>query len=123
MEKHESEMALHGNLKSSLIGFGISLILTLLSFKLVMDGNFAKESIRIAIVVFASIQVIVQLVFFLHLTEEKKPRWNLIAFLFMVLVLFILVLGSLWIMNNLDERTMSPDEMNKFMLHEECIKK
>jgi cytochrome o ubiquinol oxidase operon protein cyoD len=52
----------------------------------------------------AFVQVIIQLIFFLHLGEEESPRWNLISFLFMVGVVFIIVAGSLWIMFNLDYR-------------------
>ena len=52
------------------------------------------------------LQIIVQLILFLHLNSEKRPRWNLIVFLFMVLIAAILVIGSLWIMANLDYRMM-----------------
>jgi len=46
------------------------------------------------------------LIFFLHLGIESKPRWNLLVFYFMVVVLAILLYGSFWIMSNLDYRMM-----------------
>jgi cytochrome o ubiquinol oxidase operon protein cyoD len=62
----------------------------------------------------------VQLVFFLHLGGEGKPRWRLTAFLFMLLVLVILVFGSLWIMYNLDyHMTMSPEELDSQIIEDE----
>jgi heme/copper-type cytochrome/quinol oxidase subunit 4 len=39
---------------------------------------------------------------FLHLGQEAKPRYQLIAFNFMVLVVLVVVFGSIWIMQNLD---------------------
>ena len=65
-----------------------------------------------AIIFLAVVQLVVQLVFFLHLGRERQPRWNLLAFAFMAIVLLILVLGSLWIMNNLNYHMTQTD-----MLH------
>jgi cytochrome o ubiquinol oxidase operon protein cyoD len=60
----------------------------------------------IAVVILAVMQLLVQLVFFLHLGGESKPRWNLMAFMFTLLVVAILVAGTLWIMYNLDYNMM-----------------
>jgi cytochrome o ubiquinol oxidase operon protein cyoD len=70
----------------------------------------------------AVVQLFVQLYFFLHMGDESKPRWNLMAFLFMLLVLVIVVFGSLWIMKNLDYH-MSPSDTSNYMMHEEGIHK
>jgi len=83
-------------------GFVISLLLTLLAYLLVTKDVVDAWLVIPAIVVLAVVQFVVQLVFFLHLGRETKPRWNLMAFLFMILVVFIVVAGSLWIMANLD---------------------
>jgi cytochrome o ubiquinol oxidase operon protein cyoD len=62
-------------------------------------------------------QLLVQLVFFLHLGREPKPRQNLVVFLFMLLVIGILVIGSLWIMHNLNyHMTMTPKQMDQKLL-------
>ena len=47
-------------------------------------------------------QFFTQLLFFLHLGRETKPRWKLLVFLFMTMIVAILVFGSLWIMYNLN---------------------
>jgi cytochrome o ubiquinol oxidase operon protein cyoD len=54
-------------------------------------------------------------VFFLHLGRESKPRWNLNALLFAVLVVVIIVFGSLWIMHNLNYHMQNPQQINKYL--------
>lgn len=91
-----------GVLKSYVIGFILSIVLTLISFFLVMEQAFSGWTLLFTISGLAFVQAIVQLVFFLHLGSEKSPYWNLVTFLFMVLVLVILVVGTLWIMYHLN---------------------
>lgn len=106
------------------LGFGLSLLLTSGAFYLYSLNDLQTPSKIGAILLLGLIQLCVQLFFFLHLFEEKKPRWNLLSFLFMVLVVVIIGFGSLWIMNNLNQRTMmSEEEMHHYMLEQEGIKK
>jgi cytochrome o ubiquinol oxidase operon protein cyoD len=97
----------HGTIKAYLIGFGSSLALTLASFSLVLARPFASPVLVVALVLLALTQAIIQIIFFLHVGEEEKPRWESLIFYFMVLVLAIVVFGTLWIMYNLNDRTMS----------------
>lgn len=96
----------HGSLKSYVIGFFWSIILTLIAYTLVVEQIFTDWTLVFAIVALSIVQVIVQLLYFLHLGDEPKPYWNLIVFLFMTLVVVILIGGSLWIMYNLNYRMM-----------------
>ena len=101
------------------IGFGASLLLTLVAFWLVIQHVQDSAALPADVLVpriigLAVIQLIVQLYFFLHLGNESKPRWNFIVFLFMILVLVIVVLGSIWIMDNLNYNMM-PHEMTEYM--------
>ncbi|MGP2731310.1 cytochrome o ubiquinol oxidase subunit IV, partial [Serratia marcescens] len=50
----------------------------------------------------AVIQVIVHLVYFLHMNTSSEERWNLVALLFTAMIIGIVVVGSLWIMYNLN---------------------
>jgi cytochrome o ubiquinol oxidase subunit IV len=102
-----------GLLKLYISGFILSVALTLVAFMMVSDKLLHGWSLIIALMFCAVIQLMVQLIFFLHLDQEKKPRWNLQAFLFMALVLLIIVIGSLWIMNNLNYHMMSPEEIKQ----------
>jgi cytochrome o ubiquinol oxidase operon protein cyoD len=100
------------SLASYVAGFVLSLSLTVATYLFVNDhvashhGAFSHQTLMIMIVVFALSQCFVQLFFFLHLGHETKPRWKLLVFLFMLLVIAILVGGSLWIMHNLDYNMM-----------------
>jgi cytochrome o ubiquinol oxidase operon protein cyoD len=85
-------------LKLYLIGFVLSFSLTCLSF--------LWRPSKIILLFLAVVQAFVQLIFFMHFGQEAKPRWMSLVFYFMVLVLIIIVLGSLWIMFDLDERMM-----------------
>jgi len=98
--------ASHGSHKSYIIGFVISIILTLIAFVLVMNGSLPKSSILFWISVAALVQIFVQLLFFLHLNTSSEQRWNLLAFALTVLITILLVGGTLWIMHNLNERVM-----------------
>lgn len=97
----------HGTFQSYAIGFVSSLLLTATSFFLVSTKLFSEQILVYLLVGLAIIQAIFQLLFFLHLGKEDKPRWESLVFYFMVMVLLIIVLGSLWIMYNLNDRLMS----------------
>jgi cytochrome o ubiquinol oxidase operon protein cyoD len=102
-------------LKSYVSGYVASLCLTVAAYLLVSRHALSTRWILIAMVVgLALTQFLVQLVFFLHLGRETKPRWKLAVFLFMILIVGILVFGSLWIMNNLNYR-MTPAQINQYM--------
>lgn len=114
--------AAHGSYASYVIGFVLSLALSLVAYFLVAKQMLSSQSVVIWIIGLAVAQLLVQLTFFLHLGRESKPRWNLIVLLFALLVLLILVLGSLWIMNNLNYHVDSPQETNTYIIHDEGIK-
>lgn len=95
-------------LRSYILGFTLSLTLTVTAYLLVSLGRVATNPALLLIAALALVQFVVQLVYFLHITPESKPRWKLLVFGFMLLVVTILVLGSLWIMYNLDYNHVHP---------------
>lgn len=101
-------------LRSYVIGFIWSIGLTLIAYGLVVYRTFSPALLVAAVIGLALIQFLIQLLFFLHLGRETKPRWKLFVFLFMVMVVAILVFGSLWIMNNLNYR-MTPGQINTYL--------
>ena len=88
----------HGTFKSYMVGFILSVILTLIPFGLVMYPTLPKSITLMIVLAFAVIQVLVHLVYFLHLDRSKEQRENVIAFVFAGLVIVLLVGLSLWIM-------------------------
>jgi len=83
-------------------GFMLSVVLTVITYLLVTHHSFSRETIIVAIMGLAFLQFIVQLFFFLHLGSDTRPRWKLYVLLFMLLIVGIIVIGSLWIMNHLN---------------------
>lgn len=106
----------HGSYKSYLIGFIASLILTSASFLLVITGTLSGHTLIYILVGLAMAQAVFQLLFFLHVGQEAKPRWETVVFLFMLLLLTIIAIGSLWVMNDLNDRVMAG--MMKEMTHD-----
>ncbi|MBI3889507.1 cytochrome o ubiquinol oxidase subunit IV [Candidatus Saccharibacteria bacterium] len=101
------------------IGFVLSLIITLVAFWMVYahthgaQFSFPSNVLIPMLGILAFSQFVVQLVYFLHLGTEQKPRWKLVVFWFMVIVVLIVVVGSLWIMQNLNYNMMpAPENMN-----------
>ena len=88
----------HGSVKSYAIGFILSVILTIIPFGLVMYPTLPKSITLMIVVAFAVIQVLVHLVYFLHLDRSAAQRNNVIAFVFAAIVIVLLVGLSLWIM-------------------------
>src|SRR5690242_13725341 len=95
-------VASHTTFKSYVIGLILSLVLTLGAYFLVSEQLLTSNALVFTISGAAFVQAVVQLYFFLHLGQEKKPHWNALVFSFMVLVLAIVVVGSLWIMYHLN---------------------
>lgn len=93
--------AAHGTYKSYLIGFILSVVLTVIPFWMVMHPTMAPSTIAISILGFAIVQVLVHLYFFLHLNTSSEQRWNLVAFAYTFILILFIVVGSLWIMHNL----------------------
>ena len=112
----------HGSLRSYSIGFALSIILTILPFSLVMTDTISGTAVVVALLGFAIAQLAVQLRFFIHLGYDPQPRWNRLIVVFTALVVFIIVVGSIWIMNNLDYNMM-PHEMEEYILEEEAIRR
>jgi len=101
----------HKTLVSRLIGFFASLVFTLVAFLIVLYPDFFHVGIRINILfllILAVLQFIAQSVCFLHVLEEKGPRWNLVVFLSTLSFVLIIVVFSIWIMNRLDYNMMPP---------------
>jgi cytochrome o ubiquinol oxidase subunit IV len=110
-----------GSLKSYSTGFVLSVALTLIPFILVINHSIKGAALVTVLIGFALAQLIVQLQFFIHLGHENKPRWSQIMFIFMLFMVSILVIGSLWIMNNLNYHGASPDQTDQEIINDEGI--
>lgn len=93
--------ASYGTYKLYTIGFVSSLLLTFFSFYLVAYSALPPKTLYLVIASLAIAQIFVQLVFFLHLNTHPNSTWNLLSFLFTLVVVLVLVIGTMWIMYNL----------------------
>jgi cytochrome o ubiquinol oxidase operon protein cyoD len=107
-----------------LVGFGLSLVFTLNAYIAVTqtDKGAMTSSLFIFLVVLAISQLVVQVFFFLHLGKESKPRWNGLAFITMIMVVLFIVVGSIWIMNNLNYNMMG-DHAAEMIVEDEGLRR
>ncbi|MCF8999925.1 cytochrome o ubiquinol oxidase subunit IV [Acinetobacter nectaris] len=98
---HHIENSAHGSLKQYTIGFILSIILTIIPFGMVMTGGFSHTLLLSVVGITGIVQVLVQLIFFLHMNSSEEQRWNVIAFIYTILTIAILLIGSVWVMNYL----------------------
>ena len=100
------------------IGLGLSGILTATSFWVANTSLIWGPGIPLGLAVLAIAQMGVHLVFFLHITTGPDNTNNILALAFGVLIVTILVIGSLWIMSNLNDGMMpSPELMDLHLQH------
>lgn len=118
---HASHRTDNGVLALYVFGFIWSILLTLTAYFWVVNRLFSGHTLLYAICGLAVVQCAVQLYFFLHVTAGTKPRWKLISFGFMLLIVGIVVIGSLWIMHSLNYRMMSPSDIDKYMQSQQGI--
>ncbi|AXE30491.1 cytochrome o ubiquinol oxidase subunit IV [Chromobacterium phragmitis] len=100
---HAHEHENHGSVKSYLVGFALSVILTAIPFWMVMGGAFTKQATLIGILALAVVQIVVQLKYFLHLEfRSEEGKLNSFSFLFTGMVIALLVVLSIWIIYTAD---------------------
>jgi cytochrome o ubiquinol oxidase operon protein cyoD len=90
-----------------LVGLGLATLLTLISFLLPVANLVWPPSIPVALTVLAIAQMGVHLVFFLHITTGSDNTNNVMALAFGVLIVFLVMVGSLWIMTAMNHNMAS----------------
>jgi cytochrome o ubiquinol oxidase subunit IV len=103
----------HGSMKGYLTGFGLSVLLTVVPFWLVMSGASPGAGVTgLMISGLAIVQIIVHIVFFLHMSPRSEGGWNIMAMAFTVIIVVIAVSGSVWIMHHLNTNMMPDMDMS-----------
>jgi cytochrome o ubiquinol oxidase operon protein cyoD len=96
-------------LRDYLTGFGLSVILTAIPFWLVMSGVIENKTVTaILIMLMAAVQIVVHMIYFLHMNAKAESGWTLMSLIFTVMVLAIALTGSMWIMYHLKVNMMPP---------------
>lgn len=104
---HDTPGQPHATLKGYLIGFGLSVVLTAIPFWLVMAGVFHSNQATVAVIVaFAFVQIVVHMIYFLHMDAKSEGGWTMMALIFTIVIVVIAFSGSLWIMYHLNTNMM-----------------
>ena len=107
----EEEASIGSRLLGYVTGLGLAVLLTATSFFVAGTALVWQPSIPVAIIVLAIAQMGVHLVFFLHITTGADNTNNVLALAFGLLIVFLVIGGSLWIMANLNHNMMPMDQL------------
>jgi cytochrome o ubiquinol oxidase operon protein cyoD len=103
---------------SYIVGLGLALLLTGVSFWVASTGVLWGPGVATGLVVLAIAQMGVHLVFFLHITSGPDNTNNVLALAFGVLIVFLVMIGTIWIMAHMNANMgVSPALMNLQMQH------
>ncbi len=106
---HGTGGAAHGTRRDYVTGFILSVVLTAVPFALVMGGLIRNPLLLAATVIaLAIVQIVVHMVYFLHMNARSENGWTLMALIFTVIIVMIGLAGSLWVMINMNHYMMPP---------------
>ena len=104
----------HGTFGSYMTGFVLSVILTAIPFWLVM-GDVLDDTLETSIIIMAlaAVQIVVHMIYFLHMNTKSEGGWTFMALIFTITLVVITLCGSIWVMHHLNTNMMpiSPEEM------------
>ena len=99
----------HGTLRGYVTGFVLSVILTAIPFWLVMNDVLGNSTLTAFVIMgFAAVQIVVHMIYFLHMNGRSEGGWTMMAMIFTVIIVAIALSGSLWVMYHLNSNMM-PD--------------
>ena len=98
-------------IRNANLGLGFSVLLTFAAFVLAGTHLIYAPAIPVALLVLAIAQMGVHLVFFLHITTGPDNTNNVLALAYGILIVFLIVGGSIWIMSHLNQNMMPMNEL------------
>jgi cytochrome o ubiquinol oxidase operon protein cyoD len=98
VEQYEST----ANVLSYTVGLGLAIVATIASFVVAQTNLLWPPGVSVGLIVLALAQIGVHLVFFLHLGSGPDDTNNILALAFGVLIVFLVIAGSCWIIANLN---------------------
>jgi len=107
----EEEVRIGPRLIGYTVGLGLAILLTATSFFIAGTNLVWQPSIPVALIVLAIAQMGVHLVFFIHITTDPDNTNNILALAFGLLIVFLVIGGSLWIMSHLNQNMPPMDQI------------
>jgi cytochrome o ubiquinol oxidase subunit IV len=108
---HDDEGDFHVSYKGYATGFLLAVILTAIPFWLVMGKVLPNpQTTGLVILGFAAVQMVVHMIYFLHMNTKVEGGWSMLALLFTVALVVIMLAGSVWVMYHMNTNMMpTPD--------------
>jgi len=104
---HDSGGQSHGSFRSYMTGFVLSVILTAIPIWLVMGNVLGDAQVTgLVIMAFAVVQIVVHMIYFLHMNTKSENGWTFLALVFTLTLVIITLAGSLWVMHHLNTNMM-----------------
>ena len=107
-DEHD-DVGYHATVKGYVVGFLLSVVLTAIPFWLVMAKVLPPGITGAVVLVFAAVQMVVHMVYFLHLNAKVEGGWSLLALAFTGVLVAIVLAGSIWVMYHLNTNMMPVD--------------
>ena len=105
-DHHHDDVGYHATVKGYGIGFMLSLILTAIPFWLVMAKVLPASLTAPIILGFAAVQMVVHMIYFLHLNAKVEGGWSMLALVFTAALVVIMLAGSIWVMYHMNTNMM-----------------
>jgi cytochrome o ubiquinol oxidase operon protein cyoD len=106
-DDHHHDAGPHSTFSGYMIGFVLSVILTAIPFWLVMAKVIADRNTAVLVLGgFAVVQILVHMVFFLHMNGKIEGGWTLLSTIFTVVFVAIAITGTLWVMFHMNANMM-----------------
>lgn len=103
-----------------IVGFTSAMLLSAIAYLVVVEKWFETSTQTMTVLlVLAAVQLLIQLICFLHLGVRGSSASRTLAIVYTLLMMLVIVVGSLWVVGNLDYRMgMSPEAMNEYMIEQ-----
>ncbi|PZP98452.1 MAG: cytochrome o ubiquinol oxidase subunit IV [Variovorax paradoxus] len=106
-DDHHGDVGPHSSMREYVIGFVLSVILTAIPFWLVMANVIQDRTTAILVLGgFAIVQVLVHMVYFLHMNGKVEGGWTMLSTMFTVVFVAIAIAGTLWVMFHMNANMM-----------------
>lgn len=111
-QHHDDDGGYHATVKGYLIGFLLSVVLTAIPFWLVMAKVLPTPGATALVILgFAAAQIVVHMIYFLHLNAKLEGGWSMLALIFTLIVVVIMLAGSIWVMYHMNTNMMPVHDM------------
>jgi cytochrome o ubiquinol oxidase subunit IV len=112
-DQTEAGESVGSSVRGYVLGVALATALTVASFWAARTHIVYGPSVPVALVALAIAQMGIHLVFFLHITTAPDNTNNVLALAFGVLIVFVLVFGTVWVMDHMNHNMMPMERMMK----------